>query len=158
MAEIALLADFDAVSVSTYQLDRLEWNIARCTPTEVPRDPVPLRASQARYPAELVREDGKFMNRVSRESRRMIEWTVYPELGKLGQAMQIIEDVVLGEVDAELELARNPKEPPHSRPESPSNCRDLTVGTPSSSLARDQDALPERRPSQPEEQDEDEVF
>lgn len=160
MAEIAMLADFDAVSVSTYQLDRLEWNVARCTPREIPQESVVLRAGQARYPAQLLREDGKFLKRVSRESRRMIEWTLYAELGKLGRAMQIIEGIVLEEVDVELELARNPKEP-HTRPASLTRSQGApTVRIPSSSSVRDPGAAadPVEPTSSRSDQDEDEVF
>ncbi|KAF5339099.1 hypothetical protein D9611_011157 [Ephemerocybe angulata] len=173
MAEIALLSDFDAVCVSTYQLDRLEWNVARYTPRKTPRAVVALRAQQAMVPeaiaiasaslgrkvgrrtqereregdldikdgedardrvtcsntsvgkrtgaasdsiapseapdqaggpvCSLLRDDGHFMRRISRDSRRMIQSILSEELERLGAAMDQIEKAVAREVGLQFE-------------------------------------------------------
>lgn len=122
MAEIALLADFDAVSVSTYQLDRLEWNVARYAPQDVPPKAVLLRAEQAQHPRHMssdasrrtrktgagndlvCADDDFFESKISRASRRMIQGILSEGLESLAQAMAVIEMAVVEEVDSHLEL------------------------------------------------------
>ncbi|EAU83802.2 hypothetical protein CC1G_07537 [Coprinopsis cinerea okayama7 len=98
MAEIALLADFDAVAVSEYQLDRLQWNIARIAPPEeVPKE-VLEKARQAKYPAGLLTDDGNFLKKLDHDSQNLIRSTLDPELERSSKAMDKIEDAVFREV------------------------------------------------------------
>jgi transaldolase len=119
MEDIALFADFDAVCLSTFQLDRFEHNIARYAPAEKPNQVVLLRAKQVRYPAGLLCEDGRFLKRLSRDSRNMIQSILAEEVDRLSGAMDSIEEAVTLELDKHLEINGFKKLSPEKQSEEP---------------------------------------
>ncbi|TFK28233.1 aldolase [Coprinopsis marcescibilis] len=108
MAEIAVLADFDAVCVSEYQLDRLKWNIARYDPSIDSYPTVVLRSKQARYPPNILDQDDRFMKNLSPESRGMIRDIMSPALERLSEDMDTIEAAIVREVKKQFRATSSP--------------------------------------------------
>lgn len=104
MAEVGLLSDFDAVGISKDQADRLEWSKVPIISLENMDLPAVLRGRQAKYPTDLLTQQGGFLASLSPGSRNLINVFLEEALGKMQGEMDAIEHIVSKEVDRQFRL------------------------------------------------------
>lgn len=104
MAEIGLLSEFDAVGVSRNQADRLKWSKVPIISLENVDLPTALRGRQAKYPTDLLTQQGGFLASLSPGSRNFINSVLGEALGKMQGEMDAIENIVSKEVDRQFRL------------------------------------------------------
>lgn len=104
MAEVGLLSEFDAVGVSRNQADRLKWSKVPIISVENTDLPTALRGRQAKYPTDLLTQQGGFLASLSPSSRNLINSVLGDALGKMQGEMDTIEHVVREEIDRRFRL------------------------------------------------------
>ncbi|KAF9001194.1 hypothetical protein BDQ17DRAFT_1492247 [Cyathus striatus] len=104
MAEIGLLSDFDAVCIAPEQIDRLRWSNIPIESSDT-ASAVNLRASQAQFPTTYLKAGERFMSSsMSLNSRKLTNFILEEELGRLIKYMELIEDALFREFERQIKL------------------------------------------------------
>ena len=98
-----MLGEFDAISVTKDQANRLRWSQVPIS-TPVGSSCAALRARQAQYPTRLLESNTGFMNLMSAETRSIISATLFVGLGEMKAHMDTLEQIVATEVKRQFEL------------------------------------------------------